>query len=562
MKIFSSFHKFIVALVLLGAVSCDSLDEINENPNGISTSTANANLLLPAVMRQAALNINNMGYGDLAGTMQHTQKDGWFTGHNQYEWGLQDWNGWYDMLRNNRFLMERAEDTDLEFHKGISLAMRGFLFGTITDLWGDAPYTMALRGDQPGLENEFPAYDSQEVIYNGVISDLKAAAQIFATGDNSGIIPQYDLYFGGDANRWHKFTNSLLLRYYMRLSAKLPDMARAGIEEVYNTGVFIADSEEDATMEYIGAAANNSWPSATDFDAGSNFRRIKPTTTLIDRMLEIEDPRIPVWFRPVHCQWIEDPTLTTAIDPFIRENGQIMNGRVSFNDAEYVQRIAQGNVYTRHYNPALLGRQLDTGRYVGVPPALENPSGHNLNPTEGQQLENQHVSQLSDHYRGRSGGILKARIISAAEVHFILAEAAQRGWNVGDAKTHYDNAIRSSLETWGVASGFDSFITKPGVAYDGSLEQIIEQKWIASWTVATESWFDFRRTGLPALVPGEASAEPVLPVRFTYGNNEINFNATEVGRAIDRLEVTYAAGRGANNQWSKPWLIQGTGKPW
>nr|MBI1231512.1 SusD/RagB family nutrient-binding outer membrane lipoprotein [Cytophagales bacterium] len=562
MKIVNSLYKFVIAFVLLGAISCDSLDEINENPNGISPTTANPNLLLPAVMRQAALNINNLGYGDLAGTVQHTQKDGWFTGHNQYEWGLQDWNGWYDLLRNNRFIMERAEATGLDFHKGIALTMKSFIFGTVTDLWGDAPYTMALRGDQPGLENEFPAFDSQEVIYDGVINDLKAASQIFSSGSNAGIIPQYDLYFGGNVQRWHKFANSLLLRYYMRLSAKKPDLAKAGIEEVFRTGVFLSSADEDVVMNYIGASAADSWPSATDFDAGSGFRRIKPTTTLINRMLEIEDPRVPVWFRPVHCKWVEDPTLTTAIDPFIRENGVILQGRVSFNDADYVQRIAAGNVYTRHYNPALLGRQLDTGTYVGVPPALENPSAHNLNPTEGQQLENQHVSQLSDHYRGRSGGILKARIISAAEVHFILAEAAQRGWNVGNAQTHYNKAVKLSLDTWGVGSSYDDYIAKPGVAYNGSLEQIIEQKWIASWTTASESWFDFRRTGLPALVPGEASAEPVLPVRFTYGNNEINFNSNNVNNAISRLEVTFAAGRGANNQWSKPWLIQGTGKPW
>lgn len=562
MKIINSLYKFLIALVLLAAISCDSLDEINDNPNGISPTNANPNFLLPAVMRQAALNINNLGYGDMAGTVQHTQKDGWFTGHNVYEWGLQDWNGWYDLLRNNRFLMERAEDTGLDFHKGIALTMKSFIFGTITDLWGDAPYTMALRGDQPGLENEFPEFDSQEVIYDGVINDLKAAAQIFSTGNNSGIIAQYDLYFAGNAQRWHKFTNSLLLRYYMRLSAKKPDFAKAGIEEVFRTGVFLSAADEDVVMDYIGASIGDSWPSSTDFDAGSNYRRIKPTTTLIDKMVEINDPRVPVWFRPVHNQWVEDPTLTTAIDPFIRENGVILPGIVSFSDVVYVQRIAAGNVYTRHYNPALLGRQLDTGRYVGVPAGLENPSAHNLNPTEGQQVENQHVSQLSDHYRGRSGGILKARIISASEVHFILAEAAQRGWNVGNAQTHYNNAIRLSLQTWGVGAGYEAYIAQPGVAYDGSLKQIIEQKWIASWTTATESWFDYRRTGFPVLVPGEASAEPVMPVRFTYGNNEINFNSNNVGDAISRLEVTFAAGRGANNQWSKPWLIQGTGKPW
>ncbi|MFC4874037.1 SusD/RagB family nutrient-binding outer membrane lipoprotein [Negadavirga shengliensis] len=562
MKILNHIFKTVFISSILVFSACDSLDEINENPNGVSPSEANPNLLMPSVMRPAATDILNLGYGDIAGAMQHTQKDGWFTGHNQFDWGLRDWTGWYNLLRTNKFLYQRAEETGLEFHKGVALTMKSYIFGTVTDLWGDAPYTMALRGDQPGLENEFPEYDGQEVIYPGVINDLKAAAQIFATGNNEGVIPAYDLYFGGNATMWHKFTNSLLLRYYMRISEKMPEMARQGIEQVYNSGVYLMGADEDVVMDYIGASAGDSWPSATDFDAGSNFRRIKPCNTLLDRMLEYDDPRVSVWFRPVHCRWVEDTSLPVAFDPYIRENGQVLNGVVSYQDMVYLQKIAEGNTYTRHYNPDLLGRQLDTREYVGLPPMLQGPSDHNLNPTGGQQLENQHVSQLSDHYRGRSGGILKARIMSAAEVHFILAEAAQRGWSVGNAETHYNNAVRFSLQTWGVGDSYNSYIQNPNVAYDGSLERIIEQKWIASWTTTTESWFDWRRTGFPSLQIGEAAPEPQIAVRFTYGNNEINFNAQQVAKAIDRLEVTVGANRGQNNQWAKPWIMQGTGKPW
>ncbi len=54
-----------------------------------------------------------------------------------------------------------------------------------------------------------------------------------------------------------------------------------------------------------------------------------------------------------------------------------------------------------------------------------------------------------------------------------------------------------------------------------------------------------------------------MPVRFPYGNNELNFNAEEVETAVGRLEVSqYGAEIGPNNQWAKPWIIQGTNKPW
>jgi hypothetical protein len=101
------------------------------------------------------------------------------------------------------------------------------------------------------------------------------------------------------------------------------------------------------------------------------------------------------------------------------------------------------------------------------------------------------------------------------------------------------------------------------VAYKGTQAQIIEQKWVASWTMATEAWFDYRRTGLPALVPGVAPTSRALPLRFIYSNNELNNNGASVRSAIEKLEETSFSGvRKKNSQWSKPWLVQGTGKPW
>jgi hypothetical protein len=61
---------------------------------------------------------------------------------------------------------------------------------------------------------------------------------------------------------------------------------------------------------------------------------------------------------------------------------------------------------------------------VGLPTGLIQPDSYNFNPTEGQTLENQHVSQLALKYREQKGEFLEAQLISAAESHFILAEAA------------------------------------------------------------------------------------------------------------------------------------------
>ncbi|HEV7380465.1 MAG TPA: SusD/RagB family nutrient-binding outer membrane lipoprotein [Dyadobacter sp.] len=568
MNIFKLIPRYTLVIGLAMMSSCnDRLDEVNVNPNGVDLSKANPNLIMPTVMTGTAMSYLNLGFGDVGGVAQHIQHDGWYSGVNSYDWGPQDWTSWYNLLRNNQLMMERATAIDSKFHMGVALTMKSFIFGTITDLWGDAPYSKALSGAKAD-GTITPEYDSQEVIYKGIIEDLKQASALFATKDNSAYLTNYDVYYAGDASKWEKLANSLLLRYYMRISAKLPDLAKAGIESIYRSGVYIKLPADDATMNYLGTTGDLSWPGAVQWDAEqTNFRRKKPAQTLVSKLLANNDPRLTVWVNPVHVQWVADETLTTALDEFIRKDGVIQTGTKSLTDIQYQTQIKAGAKFTRHYNPKLYTGTgtdaINTGLYVGIPAGMRQPDFYNRNPTTGQVVQNQHVSQLADVYRGSNGGILKARLMSASETSFILAEAAQKGWTVGTAKEHYENGIKNSLTTWGVDSKYATYITEKNVAFNNTLAQIIDQKWIASWTVGTEAWFDFRRTGLPALVPGNASDESVLPVRFNYGDNTLNFNAVNADAALNKLEVTpYSGLRGKNSQWSKPWLVQGTGKPW
>ncbi|MBK8504057.1 MAG: SusD/RagB family nutrient-binding outer membrane lipoprotein [Saprospiraceae bacterium] len=563
MKSITRYKIISIILVLLTWVGCqDELTELNQNPNGIDPGTANPNMIMPIVLGGAAQSYLGLGFGDIAGVMQQTQKDGWFSGHNSYDWNAQDWTGWYGLLRNNDLMYQRAKDLDWQFHQSVALTMKSFIFGAITDLWGDAPYTDAIKGNQGGLNFEYPSFDSQEIIYDGIIEDLIAAAALFTQADETGIVANTDLYYGGNTQAWQQFANSLLLRYYLRISEKNPSKAKAGIESIYQGGKYIKDADMDATLNYTGGS-NDLWPSEYSSEAGSNYRRLKVCQTLLDQLTSTDDPRLAVWIAPVHCQWVADATLTTDVEPFIRKDGVVQEGVAALEDIEYVAAIASGAKFTRHYNPMLITAPLNDDEYVGLPPGLTQPSSYNLNPTPGQSVENQHVSQLASIYRNSGGNLLKARLISAAEVSFILAEAALKGWSVGDAKTNYEAGIRQSLATWKVGDAYDSFIQQSAVTFSGTVEQVLQQKWVASWTSATEAWFDFRRTGLPALTPGPASGQPVLPVRFNYGSNELSNNADNASNATLRLEITpYSGARGNDSQWSKTWLIQGTSKPW
>jgi hypothetical protein len=542
-------YKKIIAFsfLFMSFFSCKDLTEVNNNPNGIQPDLVNPNLVLPTVLTEAAKAYVNLGYQDIAGVVQHTQKDAWSSGHNDYDWGgNQSWSSYYDILRNNQLVYDRAVAEKLEFHQGVALVMKSFMFGLITDLWGDAPYTTALKGELGKTEDILPAFDSQEAIYTGILADLEKANTLLSKSkaEYSSIVDNVDVYFGGDPTKWRKMANSLALRYYMRISAKKPDIAKAGIEKIAGNAAqypIITVNTEDATMGFPGTSDGTAWPANTVYDAsGSNYRRIKMGGTLVEVLQALKDPRLGIWANKVEIPLVVDAKLPAGTD-------KIEGGK-------------------RYLSPDKVGNTVvDTDpEYVGLPTSFSAlPSAYNLNPTPGQTSFNPHVSFLNDIYKAATGPLLKARLISAAEVNFILAEAALKGWNAGDAKSRYEAGVKASLNTWTVGGTAATYLANPGVAFDGTLKQVMEQKWIASWTAATEAWFDFRRTGLPALKAGPAAKRQALPVRFYYMQDELNINKTNTSAALDKLEVTnFSQADGKNSAWSKPWVIQGTGKPW
>jgi hypothetical protein len=527
--------------------SCYDLTELNVNPNGVDPNKANPNLVLSTVLSETGMEYTRMNFDDImGGLMQHTQKDGWVGAHNEYDWGgNQSWAGWYSILRDNQYVHDRSVELGYELHQGITLVMKSMIFGIITDLWGDAPYSAALKGAAGGSENTFPVYDSQEAIYTGILADLEKANALLSKPANeyTGTTGSADIYYGGNPTKWRKLANSLALRYYNRISAKKPDVAKAGIEKIVGNAEqypLITGAADDANMAFAGNSNADSWPANAVYDAnGSNFRRIKMCATLVGKLLDLKDPRIGVWAAKVQTPLVLDTTLTGVVDRI--ENGKRILSK---------QRVA--------------GLSIDTHpEYVGLPPGMLGGAAYNLSPTAEQAANNPHVSWLNDIYRQAKGTHLKARLMSAAEVNFILAEAAQRGWNVGHAQTHYNNAIKASFDAWGIGSAYAAYIASDKVKYDGTLKQLIEQKWIASWTAASQSWFDYRRTGFPEIQPGAQAVRKAIPLRFFYMLDERNLNKVNADAAMSRMEITPFSGpEGGNSAWSKMWVLQGTGKPW
>lgn len=123
-------------------------------------------------------------------------------------------------------------------------------------------------------------------------------------------------------------------------------------------------------------------------------------------------------------------------------------------------------------------------------------------------------------------------IFDYAEIRFILAEAAARGYSVGGtAAEHYEAAITASMEFWGVApDDIAAYLAQTTVAYataEGTYKQKIgTQKWIASYLKGFEAWTDWRRLDYPVLnTPPAARSE--IPKRFPYPVREQNLNKAQ-----------------------------------
>jgi len=545
-------YKFIIYLTLVFTLvtSCNDLDELNINPNGVDPETADLNLLMATIETSVGQTVVSLGFGNIAGVMQHTQKDGWSSGHNDYDWDNQDqsWSGYYGILRNNDEFYKKALDGGFEFHQGVALVMKSYTFGLITDLWGDAPYSEALKAEE-GAEYFKPAYDSQQDIYMGILADLETANTLLSKDQKSytNINPTQDLLYEGDASKWRKFANSLALRYYMRLSVKDPATAEGGIRKITSDTdkyPLILDASQDASISYVGASPSDSWPSNTVFDTSpsGSYMRVKMCGTLVDVLKNVSDPRLGVWANKIEIPLVLVPG--TGIDDIVNGERHISQDIVDDYETSWGVGV--------DYDP----------EYVGIPPSVFAASQYNLNPNLDQGVFNPHASQLNDIYKDTNGPLLLMRLMSAAEVHFILSEAALYNWGSGTVEDHYAAGVQQSLNAWGVGDEFGDYITR--APYSG-FESIIQQKWIASWTAAAESWFDYRRTGLPDFQTGESAKRQALPLRLYYHyDSEISLNTENAEAAIEKLEPTQYKGSDVSNNsaWSKFWLLQGTGLPY
>ncbi len=171
--------------------------------------------------------------------------------------------------------------------------------------------------------------------------------------------------------------------------------------------------------------------------------------------------------------------------------------------------------------------------YVGI------PSGY----APGKVPERQ-----SSYHLDLKNEPLLGNIINYAEVQFILAEAALRGFISGDAKIYYEKGTTAGIAMWGLEVPTGHF-AKEAVAwndaadFDSKLEKIMLQKYYTLFFTDFQQWHEYRRTGHPVLPIGPGVQNGgVMPSRFKYpvyvqSLNGANYNAAVAAMGGDDMNT-------------------------
>jgi len=390
-----------------------------------------------------------------------------------------------------------------------AIALRTLVFSFVTDSWGDVPYSTALKGDSVG-SSLTPAYDKQQAIYTDFFAVLDKASKDLVGAANG--LTAADPIYGGSPASWQKFINSLRLRLAIRVVNVDPALASAQISAARNApGGLILTNADNAYFPWPGDGVyNNPW--ADNLGARDDWRM---SDRLVNIMNGLSDPRLPIYAQPTQ----DDPT---------------------------VYRGSPNGVLPE---PPNMPVRSSTSR-----PGVIFYKGATVYGTNF----------------GGAGASLPTPILTAAEVNFTLAEAAERGLGgltAGQAAAYYNAGITASLNQWNdlaassgqsiSAGDMAAYLADPNVVYTGGVagqKQIAQQKYIALFTDGATAWFEWRRTCVPnTIVAGPDAELTYVPRRLEYPTTEATANGISLKAAI--------AAQGPDNLGTPLWWDVRTAAP-
>ncbi|MEV4887544.1 Starch-binding associating with outer membrane [Chitinophaga ginsengisegetis] len=195
------------------------------------------------------------------------------------------WNNFYAQgIADFTKLAELGDTLHNPNYKAVGIIMRSWIFQVLTDLYGDIPYTQAGNIDKYLT----PVYDSQRVVYRGLLAELKNAANTISPSDNPIL---GDSLLAGNMNGWKKFANGLRSRIALRLADRDPATAKAVFAELAAEGnFFLTASDREVKLNYLTSPNQN--PVGRNRETRNDYRISK---TVVDKLKALNDPRLSIY---------------------------------------------------------------------------------------------------------------------------------------------------------------------------------------------------------------------------------------------------------------------------
>jgi hypothetical protein len=305
-----------------------------------------------------------------------------------------------------------------------------------------------------------------------------------------------DVIFGGNATKWKAWGNSMMLRLAMRMTKADAASAQAWAVKAISAGTMTSNDHIAMIAHTDGPEGINKNGHGEVFQVDSQARMSK---TMENHLTG--DPRLDVLFEPGSA------------------SGGVQAG---------MPNGSTGSDYT----------DLNGNTVPGI------PTRHAYSAV-ASALQGRDVPMVFQTY---------------AEVEFLKAEAAIRGWTSGSAETHYNNGVTAAMKmlkqiypaTTAITDAeISAFLAGPGklaASFPANWEMVMNEYWKATLLNEYEAYANWRRTGYPTLTPTKhpnSETNGQIMRRMIYPGGEASTNAENYAAAVAR--------QGADDWMTRMW---------
>lgn len=300
----SKFLSLIAAAGLLfAASSCKDYLDVNHNPNAIEE--VNPENVLPSAQLKIANPLMgwDFGFGGAYWVQYWSQNPKASQFKSLCDYGSFNFSTSYEDLTagalNDLVYIQgkTAGDPDAQGLWYIAEALSIFTWQMLTDVWGDIPYSEAIKGSEG---QNYPKFDSQQSIYSDLIrriDDLLAKDV-----SNQKVSDKFDFVFGGDMDMWEIFATSLKLKLMHRLSetSAYDNAALLSFVEkaIADKRLLLSDNAQVSNKIWANDQEGKRHPMREFQDGGAGYftTNVIACKSFLDFLIEENDPRLDKLF--------------------------------------------------------------------------------------------------------------------------------------------------------------------------------------------------------------------------------------------------------------------------